>query len=302
MLTLRDLKSFVTVIESGSFSKAAGKLGLSQPTVSAHINSLEDALSQQLIVRSTKSSAATDAGNILYDYAKRILALINEAEIDLCALAAKTDNTLRIAVSTKPALYLLPDSLPQLQGEFPDLSYDIIETDSTGAATAVYEHRADLAIVGTKLDYEGLLFTKIAEESLLLIAPPQEPYSSAVGKVSRQNLQNWPFIRREEGSGTWQESYNFFRSFDIDPEELNTVAKVNGTSMALHSVKGGLGYTLLSEQAAKSYIEKGEVLDLKSDSDHLKRHFWLVTPIDRPSTPALRFFTALIKKKNTGNH
>ena len=72
--------------------------------------------------------------------------------------------------------------------------------------------------------------------------------------------------------------------------------------MALHSVKGGLGYTLLSEQAAKSYIEKGEVLDLKSDSDHLKRHFWLVTPIDRPSTPALRFFTALIKKKNTGNH
>ncbi|NLW54245.1 MAG: LysR family transcriptional regulator [Clostridiaceae bacterium] len=299
MLTFRDLKSFVTVIDSGSFSQAAKELALSQPTVSAHINSLEDELSLQLVLRSTKSSTATEAGKLLYTYAKQVLALMDKAEIDLRTFSLKNDNTLRIAVSTIPALYFLPDSLPQLQETFPDLSYDIIETDSTGAAAAVFEHRADLAIVGTKLEYEGLLFTKIAEESLLLIAPPQEPYLSAVGIVNPNNLANWPFIRREEGSGTWLESYNFFNSFNIDPEKLNTVAKVNGTSMALHSVKGGLGYTLLSEQAAKPYIERGEVIDLKSDSADLKRHFWLVTPSDRPGTPALRFFTALVKKRKT---
>ncbi|NLV99047.1 MAG: LysR family transcriptional regulator [Clostridiaceae bacterium] len=299
MLTFRDLKSFVAVIDTGSFSQAAQELALSQPTVSAHINSLEDELSVQLVMRSTKSSTATEAGKLLYAYAKQIIALLDEAEADLRSYTIKNDNTLRIAVSTIPALYFLPDSLPQLQETFPDLSYNIIETDSTGAAAAVYEQRADLAIVGTKLEYEGLLFTKIAEESLLLIAPPQEPYLSSVAKVNRNNLANWPFIRREEGSGTWLESYNFFNSYHIDPEELNTVAKVNGTSMALHSVKGGLGYTLLSEQAARPYIERGEVIDLKADSADLKRHFWLVTPDNRPGTPALRFFTALIKKRNT---
>ncbi|MDD2426564.1 MAG: selenium metabolism-associated LysR family transcriptional regulator [Eubacteriales bacterium] len=300
MLNLRDLKSFVTVIDSGSFSKAAKKLALSQPTVSAHINSLEEKLALQLVVRSTKSSTTTEAGSLLYDHAKRILDLLDEAETDLRAYSAKNDNTLRIAVSTIPALYFLPESLPQLQKVFPDLSYDIIETDSTGAAAAVYEHRADLAIVGTKLEYEGLLFTKIAEESLLLIAPPLEPYLSSVSKVNRHDLQSWPFIRREEGSGTWLESYNFFNSYNINPEALNTVAMVNGTSMALQSVKSGLGYTLLSEQAAKPYIERGDVIDLESNSSDLKRYFWLVTPDNRPSTPALRFFTALVKKRNTG--
>lgn len=301
MLTFRDLKSFVTVIDSGSFSRAAKELDLSQPTVSAHINSLEEELSLQLVVRSTKSSTATEAGMLLYNYAKQILALLNNVEVDLRAFTEKNDNILRIAVSTIPALYFLPDSLPQLQDTFPDLSYDIIETDSTGAATAVYEHRADLAIVGTKLDYQGLLFTKIAEESLLLIAPPQEPYLSAVANVNRNNLINWPFIRREEGSGTWLESYNFFNSYNIHPEELNTVAKVNGTNMALHSVKGGLGYSLLSEQAAKPYITRGEIIDLESDSSELKRHFWLVTPDNIPGTPALKFFTGLIKRKKAAD-
>lgn len=294
----RDLLSFVKVVQTGSFSKSAEELDISQPTVSSHLRALEDELGVQLVYRSTKHTKPTPEGKILYDYAIRILDLIDEA---IHALRHENNDYLgeiQIAVSSVPARHFLPKWLKQLKDIQPRLSYTISACDSREAAMAVYEHHADLAIIGTEISHPGLNLTPIAKDELIVIAPATEPYVSHVGAVTSEQLTTWPFIQREDGSGTRTEARRFFREQGIEPDHLNTVANVNGTTMAINSVESGLGYTIASRYAVLDALDRGMIVDLEVESQALLRSLWLVTPKQGGDSPALRAFRKVITENS----
>ena len=99
------LRSFIAVVDSGSFTKAAEKTYTSQPTVSAHIKALEEELGVQLIARDTKNLRVTQKGKELYDCACQMLALQQNM---LDKWAGEEQNGIRIGVSTIPSAYILP--------------------------------------------------------------------------------------------------------------------------------------------------------------------------------------------------
>ena len=105
-MDIRQLEAFVYTVKYQSFSLAAQKLYLSQPTVSSHINNLEKELHTQLLKRTTKSLSVTPAGQTLYNYAAEILNLQQKAILEL---SDKNQKLLHIGVSSVPSLYLLPE-------------------------------------------------------------------------------------------------------------------------------------------------------------------------------------------------
>lgn len=104
---LKQLEVFVNVVKLKSFSKAAEAVYLSQPTVSAHINALEDELDAKLIVRSTKEVYPSKAGKIFYQYALEMLNLRDMAMQEVKSYSTQVRGTLDVAASTVPSQYLL---------------------------------------------------------------------------------------------------------------------------------------------------------------------------------------------------
>ncbi|MBQ1579673.1 MAG: LysR family transcriptional regulator, partial [Firmicutes bacterium] len=141
------LRSFIAVVDSGSFTKAAEKTYTSQPTVSAHIKALEEELGVQLIARDTKNLRVTQKGKELYDCACQMLALQQNM---LDKWAGEEQNGIRIGVSTIPSAYILPALLEGFCKEHPDVPVSIHQSDSEAIEEAVEKGTFDLGFVGEK--------------------------------------------------------------------------------------------------------------------------------------------------------
>lgn len=129
-MNLKQLEAFVYVADGGSFSKAARELYLTQPTVSAHISSLEKELNVRLFVRNTKEVNLSEDGRLLYEYAKQMIEL-EEKIVDVFLENGKKDvKCITIAASTIPAQYILPEILARFSRQYPGEQFKMLEADS----------------------------------------------------------------------------------------------------------------------------------------------------------------------------
>ena len=110
-MNLKQLEAFIKVSDSKSFSKAAQELYLTQPTVSAHIQTLEKELKVRLFVRNTKTVKLSEDGKTLYQYARQMIELEQEIQSMFSKAAEQKERCITIATSTIPAQYILPDIL-----------------------------------------------------------------------------------------------------------------------------------------------------------------------------------------------
>lgn len=260
-MNLKQLEAFVKVAEGGSFSKAAKALYLTQPTISAHISSLEKELNVRLFVRNTKEVSLSEDGKELYQYAYQMVELEKKIEEMFSADARKGVKCITIASSTIPAQYLLPDILAKFNEKYPREQFKIMETDSAKVVEMVVSHMADLGFTGTVLEKKHCKYIPFYNDELVLITPNNERFREL--KETQDNLDWLPtegIIMREEGSGTRKETERLLRSMGIALEDLNVVASIENSETIKRSVKSGMGVTVISKLAAQEDIESGAVL------------------------------------------
>ena len=125
-MEFKQLEAFVAVVDYGSFSEAARRLYLTQPTISAHIRSLEDELHMKLIIRTTKKTTITAKGYQLYDSAVRMLEIRNNL---LENFTGAHKHMIDLAASTIPSSYLLPELLAAFGKTHPDVYFHSIQSD-----------------------------------------------------------------------------------------------------------------------------------------------------------------------------
>ena len=147
-MDIRQLEAFVYTVKYQSFSLAAQKLYISQPTVSAHIRSLEEEFHTQLLKRTTKSLSLTPAGTKLYSYATEILTLQQKAIVEL---ANETKPQLRIGASSVPSLYFLPELLSAYHAVHPDIRVYASCSDSLDVVHKVDDGICDIGMASRDL-------------------------------------------------------------------------------------------------------------------------------------------------------
>ncbi|MGI9294759.1 MAG: LysR family transcriptional regulator [Pseudomonadales bacterium] len=126
-----NYRLYITIVEQGSFSKAAEKLGITQPTVSKQIDRLEEKLSSQLFKRSTRKLILTAAGERYYERAKEIDALVKATEHEIRHISIQDDSVLRIATSPALAAQILPPVLEKLSRKHPEARFHLLVEDTT---------------------------------------------------------------------------------------------------------------------------------------------------------------------------
>lgn len=295
-MNLKQLEAFVRVAETKSFSTAAKMLFLTQPTVSAHIASLERELNTCLLIRNTKGVALSEAGKELYAYAEQMLELEQKIRERFGLTGRQPGSVLRIAASTIPSLYLLPDIMARFRKEYPEEQLKLFETDSSGVIDMILSHKADVGFTGTVIERGSCTYIPFYQDELVVLTPSTERY-----RVRKDaDISSWileePVILREEGSGTRKEAFRLLTQMGVDLSKLNVAAMMENQETIKRSVSSGMGISILSKLAAREEIDSGKLLAFPLGETGGKRDINVVYDAGYPSLPAADKFIKTVKQ------
>lgn len=276
-MNVSQLRTFLAVVDHGSFSEAARVLGISQPAVTMQIQALEADISATLLDRGYRKVAVTEAGRALMPHARRVLAEIEEARESIEAVSESVTGRLTIAASTTPGQYLLPRLLGGFLRQFPEVGVTLRVYDSAEVVAHVEAGEADLGMCGAEVHGARVLYERLGRDDLGLICPTDDPLASA-GPVSFGQLTGEPFIVRELGSGTRMAAEEVIRRSGVDPAELDVVMELGTNEAIVSAVEGGMGLGIVSMQVAQKAIELGTVAAIKGAGFPVERPLFLVLP------------------------
>lgn len=295
-MNLKQLEAFVQVAESGSFSKAAKALFLTQPTVSAHISALEKELKTRLFVRNTKEVNLSEDGKLLYQYARQMIELEKTIESVFLEGARTESRCITIAASTIPGQYLLPEILVKFSEKYPNEQFKIMEMDSASVVEKIVECIADIGFTGTVLEKKHCKYIPFYNDELVIIMPDTEKYRQIAAKEKGIAwVAEEPFIMREEGSGTRKEAEKQLRKAGIQVENLNVVASIENSEAIKRSVRNGIGITIISRLAAQDDIDAGNVLVFPLSEEGAGRNLNLVYNKNYQLSSAASKFVKVVK-------
>ena len=295
-MEFKQLEAFVAVVDYGSFSEAARKLYLTQPTISAHIRSLEEELHARLIIRTTKKLTITTKGYQLYDSAFRILDIRNNL---LENFTGSRKQIINLAASTIPSSYLLPELLAGFGRMYPDVYFHSWQTDSSGALNRVLDGTVDLALTGQNTGDDSCVFIPFCQDNMVIATPVNDHYLNLKQKEQPVVFQDFikdPVIIREKGSGTKKEMDIFLENAGIEPSSLNVVARMNDLESIKKSIVNGLGFSILSARSVVDLQKTKQILLFPLEESAHKRSFYIVYSKNRILKSHVRQFIHYVKE------
>ena len=289
-MELRYLDIFCRVYEKKSFSKAAESLYLTQPTISAHIKSLEEDLGIRVFDRLGRQVLPTKAGELLYSYARKIEELGKEAREAIALFTGSLKGHLHIGGSTIPGEYLLPEVI----GRFKKISPDVYSTlhigDTKEVSAMLIDGKIEIGIVGAMIDDSRIENIKYSDDELILIAAP----SYKDDHLTDDMIGSIPFIAREVGSGSWLAIERAFSAKGIDTASLNIVAEMGSTEAVKTAVRAGLGLSVVSTLAVKDDLARGSLKMIKIDCLPITRELYIITHKMKVKSPLCQAFLDFI--------
>lgn len=274
-MNLKQLESFALIIESRSFSQAAKKLFLTQPTISSHIALLEKELNTQLLVRTTKDVHPTEEGKKLYIYAKQILNIQNRIFQEF-NVESEESSLLTLGASTIPEQYILPEVLPKyIKRNKNELK--ILQGDSSQVIDKIINKEVEVGLVGTAIENSSLIFEPFFRDKLVVITPVNDKYMKMKEDgFSINDLLKEPIIMREEGSGTRKEIREFLKAHNFDIHNLNVIATLNSIEAIKKSVQNNMGISIISKLALEDFEKDNKVLVFEFEDIDMYRNLYIV--------------------------
>jgi LysR family transcriptional regulator, low CO2-responsive transcriptional regulator len=280
-LTLHQLRTFRAVAEQLSFSAAALELSISQPSVSYQVKELEAALGLPLLDRLGKRVRLTEAGAVLYDYARRTLALLDEATLAMEQMRGIERGTLRVGASTTVGIYVIPLALGAYKKRYPNLAVSLEIGSRDALQERLKQGVLDLAVLSPPEADADLASTPFMEDELVMVVPAGHPLAGRQGLTLR-DIAAESFLMREEGSGT---RYAVELAAGRAGVTLR-VGMVLGSNGAIkNAVEAGLGVAVLSRHAVQLERRGGGLVVLDIEGFPIRRP-WSIVYLRRRHLPA----------------
>ena len=271
-MDIRQLEIFKCLADRQSFSQAAQELHLSQPTVSAHLQALEQELRRQLIHRTTRAFYLTEDGRKLYRYAQQMLALRQRALADL---SREHPRELSVGTSSVPGVSFVPQMISGFLRTQPDTRLYVTHSDSMDILEKLAFGELDVGFVGTKSD-NGCVLIPLTADRLVIVAPNNSRYRAMQAQAAP--LEAWlkePFLLRSEQSGTQKEWARALDTMLPHRTPLRVVASIDDAEVLRLCVAQGLGISILSRQVARPMAQAGKVLLVDLEGEVWNRTLYL---------------------------
>lgn len=290
-LDVEELKAFHTVAGKLSFTRAAAILNLSQPAVSRRIAALEDQTGLTLFERHGRSLALTDAGRSLYEYASRVLDLLEETERMIVQYRSLDRGKIAVAAESSIAGHILPSVLEAFNTRHPDVEVEVLVDQANEVENSVRNGLTDVAFWGGPLP-PGLHAEPYATEELTLVVGRDHPWAEAMDleppalKRERLILSGRDTILRTLVDG-------FLASHNIEPER---VWEVDSGWTAGDYAARGFGAAFLPATTLAG-ADSGQLLkECPAPAIRIPYQVSLISAKDRLLSPSTLAFMAQIRK------
>lgn len=295
MIDFRRLEAFCKVYELRSFSRAGAELFLSQPTISAHVSSLEKELDVRLLDRMGRGVLPTPAGEVLYRHAMSAFASLDAAHLEISQLQDVITGEVLVGASTIPAQYMLPGVMASYMRAFPDVQLQLRTADTDEIIRLVAEGDITIGVVGADTQQQDIVFSPIIDDELIVIASPA---MQLAGDVTRDTLSSLPWVLREAGSGTWKTFTAALSLHGIDVRLFRSVACVDSSQAVIQCARAGLGVSVTSRLAVREFLERGELVELPVSGLDVRRQFYSIHHSRRQLFPAALHFLKFLRKNS----
>ena len=286
----RQLRTFVTVVERGSFSQAAEVLGVTQPAVSLAIRALEARLGERLLDRSGRRVEPTQAGVAVLGRAQRMLALELELTDAVRAQADTLTGRLEVGASTGPGARLVPRLLVAFRRAYPAVEVAMRIDATQTVVDRVVARELEIGIVGAERPGRNLVFESFCADEIVLALPGGHP--AAGTQVSIQELLAMPIVVQQEGSGVRSTVERALRAAGVRPRDLDVVAELGLQESVATAVEEGLGVTFTSRAAIERELKLGVLAEARVEGLDVRRNYVVVRSSARePSRLTQSFLT-----------
>jgi DNA-binding transcriptional LysR family regulator len=198
---------FRAVARTGSVTRAANELFISQPAVSAHLKAVEKRFGISLFERTPRGVTLTTVGQEVLEQINRLFALYEELPGIVEASRGRISGEISVAASTTPGTYLVPELLRQFQEQYPEAKPSLMVGDSAEVLQWLHEYRVPLGVVGEMHLSEDLHKLKIGCDEISLVASAKDSISE-VKKLNPEDVREKTLFIREHGSSTREATEN----------------------------------------------------------------------------------------------
>jgi len=266
----RRLQVFHTVARLLSFTKAAETLHMTQPAVTFQVRQLEEHFNTRLFDRTHNRISLTDAGRNVFAYADRIFELYSEMENSVREITGEISGALTIGASTTIAEYMLPTLLGDFKERYPDVTIHLKVSNSEGIVSMVENNTIDLGVVEAPVANKNLVVESCKRDQLVAIVPPHHPVAR-LDKIDFARLLEYPFICREEGSGTREVIGDYLGHLTDCHATLKVAMELGSPEAVKGAVEAGMGVSVVSRATIQKELKLKTLVAVNLDP-----------PLDRP--------------------
>ncbi len=258
----RRLQVFHTVARLLSFTKAAEALHMTQPAVTFQVRQLEDYFNTRLFDRTHNRITLTEVGERVFEYAERIFDLYAQMENSVKEMTGDISGVLLIGASTTIAEYMLPALLGDFKNRYPEVTIRLRVANTDEIVSMVENNIIDLGVVEAPVHNKSLAVELCRMDQLVAIVPPKHPLAQQE-RVTVEEIAQYPFISREEGSGTRDVILDYFAQANLSIYDLNVAMELGSSEAIKGAVTSGMGLSILSRATIQKELQLGTLRSIE---------------------------------------
>jgi DNA-binding transcriptional LysR family regulator len=271
-MELMQLEMFVAMVEEGNFHRAAERVCRTQPALSMALRKLEEEIGARLFERTNRAYSLTDAGDLLYSRAKRMIELRDETVAALEKLRTLQSGNIRIGANESACLYLLPRLIQAFHRQHPEIEVEVFRHPSHELIAELRQRRIDFGILAFQPDEEDLEARPIMNDQMVLIMSPDHPLAGFT-QVHVRDLGSERLVSlnlRDAFARRTAETFKRFRT------PLNVAMKVDTFEEMKKLVAMNLVVALAPLMCVRDELNRRELVTVRLDGLHFERTLWLV--------------------------
>ena len=289
-MTLRQLQVFQAVCETRSYSKAASLMALTQPAVSLQIRQLEELIDQPLFDYVSKKLYLTPAAEVLLKASEDLFARMEDLDKQLTNLHGALQGQLNLAVESS-AQYFAPHLFAAFKRHHPEVSLQLTVVNRAQVIERMSQNRDNLVVMSLVPNDMALEFLPFLNNPIICVASSEHPLAS-VSKLTLRDLEQYPLLVREQGSGTRKACEEFFQQKRVHFTQLIEISSLGAQREA---VLAGLGLAMLPRHAVSLELSMGILRELSVLELPIYRSWCLVHPRGKRLSPVAQAFNDFIR-------
>lgn len=269
-MTIRHLKIYIAVCETGTLTAAGKKLYIAQPAISLAISELECHYGVRFFDRISNRLHITDSGSQFLQYALHIISLFDEMEYN--TINNDTHGILRIGSSITIGNYFLNDFIRTFKKLHPHISVNVAIQNSKDIESAVLDNQIDIGLIEGPIHSSFLTSNEFMKDSLQFICPPSHSFANQTN-IPITDLNNQDFLLREKGSGGREILEGLVDAYSLS---INKMWESTSTQAIIQGVEHGFGIALLPYLLVEKSIQDGSISSFTLENISLTRDFSII--------------------------